>query len=162
MTPLWPTDRFLDRETVSDQRALWLKWYISTRNKFCGYSWFSDSGPLPSVANGRAFKMVHIFIQDGPGLINWSEEVCSKTNYLGFSNNEGFVCMHLTVAKAIHLNKGKHGQMAPTAHFSPFNKPFVKQDRIICSVCQRSQWWRSRSNLQHLFMTEVCRWRPCV
>lgn len=62
--------------------------------------------------------MFHIFIQDGAGLINLSEEVCSKTNYLDFSNNGGFVCMHLTVAKAIHLNKGKHGQMAPTAQLS--------------------------------------------
>lgn len=62
--------------------------------------------------------MFHIFIQDGAGLINRTEEVWTKTNYLDFSNNGVFVCMHLAVAKAIHLNKGKHGQMAQTAHVS--------------------------------------------
>ena len=100
-TPLWPADRFLDWARVPDQRVLWVKWYISTRNTFCGHSGDDLSTSLSTPSGSTFLNISYFYSQVGGCLINQSEEVYGKTNYPGFSNNGGFVCMHLTVAKPI-------------------------------------------------------------
>lgn len=55
ITPLRPTDRFLDWARVPDQRVLWVKWYISTRNTFCGH-FKCYLGTLLSAPSGSVSK----------------------------------------------------------------------------------------------------------
>lgn len=82
---LWSNASLTIRQALGapHQWVLHVKRSVGTRNKFCGH-FKSDLGPLPLAPSGSAFKISHIYSQDGACFIKWPEEVYSKTNYLLF------------------------------------------------------------------------------